>query len=137
MRGKPFEPGNQLGKGRPPGSRNKKTIFQEALESHGLEIVNKAKLEALKADPTALRLCVERLIPIPKAPNSRFRLPPVRTPADLTKALSAATQAVSRGRLSAQEGEAIARMLDCHRNMFETVDLDKRLEAIELKRCDN
>ena len=58
MRGQPFELGNKLGKGRPPGSRNKKSIFQDAMEGKGsIEIIETAKLQALKKDPTALRLC--------------------------------------------------------------------------------
>ena len=87
-RGKPFEPGNKLGKGRPLGSCNKKTIFQEALETDGVKIIQKIKLQALKANPVAMRLCMERLVPLAKEPNSRFRLPAVETAADLTEAIS-------------------------------------------------
>ena len=133
MRGKPFEPGNTMGKGRPRGSRNKKSIFQEALESHGTEIVNQAKFQALKPkpDPTALRLCMERLIPVCKAPNSRFRSPRVRTSADLTIALAAVFQAVARGHVSAQEGEAVARIIESQRRTIESGEFDARLRALE------
>jgi hypothetical protein len=36
MIGRPFEPGNKMGKGRPPGSRNKMTVFQELLAGNGI-----------------------------------------------------------------------------------------------------
>src|SRR5580658_1772949 len=104
--GKPFEPGNTAGKGRPPGSCNKKTIFQEALEEDGEAIIHKIKLRALEADPTAMRLCMERLVPLAKEPNTRFRLPAVETAANLAEAIAAVTEAVSEGELSAQEGES-------------------------------
>jgi hypothetical protein len=47
MRGKPFEPGNKAGKGRPAGSRNKKSIFLGMLEDRGEPIVTKGILMAL------------------------------------------------------------------------------------------
>ena len=125
--------GNTIGKGRPRGSRNKRTVFQEALESHGLQAISQLKLLAFRPNPdmTALRLYVERLVAIPKPANSQFRLPRVRTAADLPEALSALTQAVSRGRLSAQEGEAVARIIEGQRHTFEAGEFDKRLRALE------
>jgi hypothetical protein len=133
MRGKPFQLGNRLGKGRPPGTRNKRTIWQEALESHALPIINQAKFLALKPNPdmTALRLCLERLVPIAKPPNSTFRLPRIRTPADLPNALSALERAVASGQLSTQEGLAMVQMIEAHRRMFEVGDFDQRLRALE------
>src|ERR1700684_2923256 len=72
-----FEVGNRMGKGRPAGSRNKVTTLREALEDGGVEIILKIKSQALKGDPTAMRLCMERLLPVAKRPNSCFRLPPI------------------------------------------------------------
>jgi hypothetical protein len=84
MPGKPFEPGNTFGKGRPPGSRNNKTIYQEALESDGVEIINQIKMLALKPKPNRAILlkCLERLVPVCKLPNSQFELPKVETAAE-------------------------------------------------------
>ena len=131
MPGKPFEPGNTLGKGRPPGSRNVKTIFQEALESEGVEIINKVKLQALKAKPNAAILirCLERLVPICKSPNSRFDLPKVETAADLPKAFFAVAQAVAQGLISANKGKVIAQILESQGHMFDE-DFEKRLRAL-------
>src|ERR1700722_8465698 len=131
MPGRPFEPGNKLGKGRQTGSRNKKSIYQEALESHGIEIMETCKLQALKKEPTALRLCVERLVPVCKAPNSTFRLPPMRTAADLPMAISAVAQAVARGRLSASEGESVGRLIESHRRTLESETFEARIRALE------
>jgi hypothetical protein len=62
--GRPFEKGNQMGRGRPRGSRNKRTMFAEAMEGHGETIIKQCQVLALKADPTALRLCMDRLLPV-------------------------------------------------------------------------
>jgi hypothetical protein len=132
-RGQPFELGNKLGKGRPPGSRNKKSIFQDAMEGKGsIEIIDTAKLQALKKDPSALRLCVERLVPVCKAPNSRFPLPRLRTLADSSKAISAVVRGVAKGHLSAQEGESVARIIESY-GRVEAEGLEQRIQALEQK----
>jgi hypothetical protein len=123
--------GNRLGKGRPKGRRNNATLFQEALEKDGLAIIRKIKLLALKADRMAMKLCMERLIPISKTPNSRFRLPGVETAAGLALAIAAVTRAVSRGRLSAKEGEAVAKIIESQRRILEAEEFDARLRALE------
>jgi len=50
-RGKPFEPGNTSGKGRPPGVCNKKTIFQEALEKDGEKIISENQASGVEGGP--------------------------------------------------------------------------------------
>ena len=47
MRGKPFEPGNKLGKGRKPGSRNKKTKLLESLQHQRPVFASDRSLEGL------------------------------------------------------------------------------------------
>lgn len=131
MRGQPFQMGNKLGPGRPRGSRNKTTVFLEALEKNGVALIQQCQALAFKGDVTALRLCIERLVPVAKAANSRFRLPPVGTTEELAKALPALVKAVARGQLSAQEGEAIASMLDSQRKAIEAQEFAARLQALE------
>jgi hypothetical protein len=130
-KGKPFEPGNTAGKGRPTGSRNKKTIFQEELEKDGAAIIQKIKMQALKADPTAMRLCMERLVPLAKGPNAAIPLPPVNTPAGLTEAISAITRALAEGELSAQEGESLARIVESQRRNIAVEEFEARLKTVE------
>jgi hypothetical protein len=132
MRGRPFEPDNKMGKGRPPGRRNKKTVFLEQLEGHGIDIINQAKLQALKTPPDSmiLRSCLERLVPIATVQRSRFYLPSIQLPEDLAKANAAVAQAVARGRLSALEGAELSRILVNQRALFDE-DFDRRLRVLE------
>jgi hypothetical protein len=134
MIGRPFEPGNKMGKGRPPGSKNKAAVFQAQLAGNGIEIINQAKYQALKKDPNSiiLKACLERLVPVPKA-LSRFRLPPIRTPDDLPKANAAILQAVARGRLSPSDGETVSRILMNQRQLFDD-DADRRLRIVEQRK---
>jgi hypothetical protein len=64
QRGRPFETGNTFGQGRPPGSRNKKSLLlQELLLDAGEEILQTVIDRAKKGDRAALALCMERLVP--------------------------------------------------------------------------
>ena len=120
-----------MGQGRRRGSRNRVTVFREALEGGGEEIIRQIRDQALKSDPTAMRLCMERLLPVARIPNSRFRLPPLKTPKDLREATEAMAQTVASGRLSPQEGEAMSRIIECQRKAIATEDFDRRLTVLE------
>lgn len=49
--------------GRPKGALNKRTQLTQLMEDHAEALVSKAIELALSGDTTALRLCIERLIP--------------------------------------------------------------------------
>ena len=96
-------------------------------------MIKQCQVLAMKGDPTALRLCMERLMPPCKASSNRFRFPAVKTAADIGKALESVLQEVARGRLTAQEAQAIATVLESHRRTIESEEFAKRLEAVEQK----
>lgn len=131
MRGRPFEPGNTMGQGRPRGSRNKRTMLTELMQDHGEAMIKQCQVLALQGDPTALRLCMERLLPPCKPSNNRFRMPQLKTMADIVKAFPVLARAVASGKLSAQEGEAISRIFEGHRRAIADEDFEKRLLALE------
>src|SRR5438552_3255675 len=133
MRGKPFEPGNQKGRGRPRGSRNKKTLFFEEFQKNGLDAIRMCKVLALKGNQPALDSWLDRLEPRRKPANSRFKLPPIRTTEDLVKVLPAVLQAVARGQVSAQECEAIGRILESQQRVIEASEYEPRIRALEQK----
>lgn len=61
-RGRPFQPSNKYGRGRPKGSRNKATrAAQRLLEEHSEPLVRRCIIEAMKGNMPALRLCMERV----------------------------------------------------------------------------
>lgn len=130
-RGRPFEIGNTAGKGRVPGSRNKRTVFQTALETDAKSIIGKIKDQALNADPAAMRLCIERLVPVAKPAPRPFFLPPVETPQQLKEATSALLHRVSEGVISPREGESVARIIESQRKNIEVGEFDARLKALE------
>jgi hypothetical protein len=127
-----FQPGNTFGRGRPKGSRNKATIaLQEMLDGHGESITRKCALLALKGDPTALRLCMERLIPPRKEHPVIFKLSAATTATEVAAAVDAVLQGVARGKLTPAEGQMIANILEGRRRVIETEELEGRLQALE------
>jgi hypothetical protein len=130
--GKPFQPGNTFGRGRPQGSRNKATIaLQQLLEGHGESITRRCALLALQGDPTALRLSMERLIAPRKDQPVKLKLPPVTTAAEVAAAVGIVLEAVAGGQLTPAEGQMIAAILEGRRKVIETEEHEARIRALE------
>jgi hypothetical protein len=133
-RGKPFEPGNKLGHGRPRGSRNKTTqMAQELLNSYAEPIIRKCMAIALKGDSKALQLCVDRILPARRELPIKIGRLSLGTAAELSKASELVTQKVAEGRLAPGQGQAFAELLEQRRKIIETDDLERRLQALEGK----
>ena len=128
--GRPFKPGNTFGQGRPQGSRNKATIaLQEMLDGHGESITRKCALMALQGDPTALRLCMERLIAPRRDSPVKFKLPAVNTAAEVGQAIGTVLHDVADGQLTPAEGQMVSAILEDQRKAIETADRDDRIRT--------
>ncbi len=132
LRGRPFQPGNNYGRGRPKGSRNKITTAWDELQGqYGEAVLRKCVAMALQGDRIALRLCVERLIAIRRDATLDLKLPSTRTAKGLDKACDALLQAISRGEVTPEQGESLRAILDSRRRIIETAELEERLKKLE------
>src|SRR5712692_455855 len=132
MRGRPFQPGNKFGRGRPRGSRNKAArVCQDTLDSHAEPLTKKCLYLAFQGNPTAMRLCMERLMPARRQRTLQFNMPPVKTIADVAAASESVVSGVARGQLTPAEGQAFSAMLEGRRRVIETEELDVRVRALE------
>lgn len=128
-RGKPFQKGNP---GRPRGARHKSTLAIEALlEGEGEKLARKAVDMALAGDPTALRLVMERIAPVRKGRTITFDLPKAETAEDLAAALGSVLEHVASGDLTPDEAASVASIVETRRRVLETVELERRLTALE------
>lgn len=128
-RGRPFVPGNP---GRPPGSRHKATLAAEVLlDGEAEKLTRKAVDMALAGDPTALRLCLERIVPPRKDRPLLFAMPPIAAASDHPAALAAVLTAVATGELTPAEAQAFAAIMAEHRKAIEVADIEARLSALE------
>jgi hypothetical protein len=131
-RGKSFPTGNTAGQGRPRGSRNRvMEATQELFDEHAVAVVKKCILMAVQGDRTALLLTIERLLPPCKSRGVPFDMPDIRALADLPSATNALMQAISSGKITAGEGQQVTALLVASRGNLETVDLERRLRALE------
>ncbi len=82
-RGRPFEKGRSgYPGGRRAGSRNKKTLAAMALlEGEAEGLTRKAVELAMRGDPAALRLCLERILPPCRERAVKFAVPPIESAA--------------------------------------------------------
>src|SRR2546430_7352306 len=74
QRGRQFQKG-QSGNpsGKPPGTRARVTVLGEKIMQDEADAIVQSVVQAAKnGDPTAMRLCVERLIPVRKGRRSRL-----------------------------------------------------------------
>ncbi len=124
-----FGPGNP---GRPRGSRNKTTLAAEALFDGEAEALSRKAIElALDGDTTALRLCLERILPAKKGRTVRFELPDEEDQLSSSTVLTELLKAISSGDMSPEEAKPVADILEARRKAFETEELERRLVALE------
>ena len=100
-RGVPFAPGNTFGRGRPKGSRNQDSqAWPRILAEYGEPLMRKCIAMALRENPQAMRLCMERLLPVRGALPVSLALPGLETAAGVDEAVTRLLQAAARGQLT-------------------------------------
>ncbi|HEX9535732.1 MAG TPA: DUF5681 domain-containing protein [Stellaceae bacterium] len=133
VRGRPFERGRSGNPaGRRTGSRNKTTEAAAALLAGESETLTRKAVElALGGDPTAMRLCIERVLPACRERTVNFALPPIESAADIAAAMKAVTSALADGAITPGEAATIAAVVDTFVRAIETSDFDRRLQLVE------
>jgi hypothetical protein len=132
LRGRPFQPGNTFGQGRPKGSRNKTTRrMKEMLDRYLEPITQKLISMAMKGDRVAMRLCVERLFPAQRDGYVQMPLPGINSITNIRVAQGKVMQAIAGGQITPMQGEIISRMLEDQRRMIETGEFEARIEKLE------
>jgi hypothetical protein len=118
-RGRPYEKGRSGNPaGRQTGSRNRATLAAAAFLAGESEALTRRAVElALVGDPTAMRLCLERILPPCREPTVKFALPPIESaPTGKARglkvhdiaAMKAVTSALVSGAITPGEAETIA-----------------------------
>lgn len=121
-------------RGRPRGSRNKVTLrCLDLLEGKAEQVMERLISRAKKGDGVALRLCVERLIPLRAARDRAIEidLTAAAGVGDLVDAAATVITEAAAGRVSLSEAREFMQLLDAQRKLLETQDVVVRLEALE------
>jgi hypothetical protein len=132
-RGRPYEKGRSGNPaGRQTGSRNKATLAAAAFLAGESEALTRRAVElALAGDPTAMRLCLERILPPCRERAVKFALPPIESAADIAAAMKAVTSALAAGTITPGEAQRIAAVVDTFVRAIDASDFDRRLQELE------
>ena len=127
--GKPFAIGNP---GRPKGSLNKTTLaVQSLLDGQAQALTQKARGLALEGDMMAIRICLDRIIPIRKSRPISINLPDTKNASGVAEAQATVVQAVGAGLIVPDEGQVLSSILEARRKALETQDHEVRLNKLE------
>ena len=118
--------------GRPTGSRNRATLMAEQfLEGQSEQLIRKVVDMANGGNILAMRLCLERVLPIRKERTIELELPPAKNAQDLAANYDRVLAAVSEGRITPTEAQSLTEILDSQARLFENVDMERRLQELE------
>jgi len=118
--------------GRPLGSRNRASLLMEdLLDGRAKALTEKAIEKALAGDVFALRLCMERMMPVRRERSLTLQLPVPATAQDITAGFASVVEALAHGELTPSETSALAELLESARRALETTDLARRIEELE------
>jgi hypothetical protein len=118
--------------GRPMGARNRATLMAEQyLEGQSEQLVQLAVKFATSGNILALRLCLDRALPIRKERTIELELPPAKNTHDLAANYDRVLAAVSEGRITPTEAQSLTEILDSQARLLENVDMERRLQELE------
>jgi len=118
--------------GRPLGSRNRASLLMEdLLDGRAKALTEKAIEKALAGDVFALRLCLDRMMPVRRERFLTLQLPAPATAQDITVGFEKVVEALAHGELTPSETSALAELLESARKALETTDLARRIEELE------
>lgn len=129
-RGRPSQPGNKFGRGRPPGSPNKRRSLAEKLfEDNSAALMGLALVRA-RQDAQMLKMLVNR---IPRRRDLPIKIGSIRmeTIEDLDRASKMVLKKASSGKITWGEAVEVSGVIETRRSVLETRDVGQRVTALE------
>src|SRR5215475_3787059 len=132
-----FQPGQSGNPARRAvGSRNKKTLAAEAaLFDHAKELVDNLVDRAKRGEPAAMRLCMERILPVGRGRPLPIELPPVRSTEDAQAAADVIMDALKEGAVSAREAVDLLRVVEGLTRLTGAIAFIKKVARREVARA--
>jgi hypothetical protein len=96
-------------------------------------LTRKAIQLAMDGDTRALRICLDRIVPVRRGGLIRLALPKINTAGGVAAAVAKLVAEVSAGNISPEEGAAVGSLLNLQGRMLELHELEARVSALEGK----
>ena len=116
--------------GRPKGIQDKRVEMRALLEPYAPSLIEKAVQLALEGDTTALKLCVDKIVPSIK-PISESVL--IEADKSLAVTGKSVVDAMTSGSISVTSGFDVLRSLQAQAKLEEMTIIEERLSALEKK----
>jgi hypothetical protein len=101
------------------------------LDGEAEALTRKAVELALAGDPSALRLCLDRIVAPRRERVVEFAMPPIHGPADIAGAMGAIVDAAARGAITLGEAAQLAQLIETVIQAIDTTDFERRLQQLE------
>lgn len=116
--------------GRPKGPSAAEQV-RTLIEPHKAEIIAKAVELAKLGDAASIKLCLERLAPVPRPEDEKVVVPGLTEAPTLQAKATAILAAVAHGQISAAAGDKLLRMLDTYGKCVVLDEHERRLQEHE------
>lgn len=122
-------------RGRPPGRRNKSTLYlQQLLTGKADQVIRAVVGAAISGDMRAAKLVLERILPLHGGrPMDAGIAGAISNASDATTAIASIATAALDGRLSTSEAADLSAVVESYRRALHTADVVARLETLELR----
>jgi len=118
--------------GRPRGALNRATVLAQELLSARVESIAGKLIELAEGgDMRAIRVCMERLMPVIKHQPIAVEMPPIENAADSVEAVASIAAAVAAGELTATEAAELAKVVDVYVGALASRGFEERLSKLE------
>tara|TARA_R110002110_G_scaffold301156_1_gene515221 strand:- start:183302 stop:183724 length:423 start_codon:yes stop_codon:yes gene_type:complete len=126
---KPGESGNP--DGRPPGSKNKSTLLLERLGDDIDALLNATKRKAMKGDMQAMKILLDRALPVRRPTLPTISVPGLQEAMTLTEKGQAVLNAIGNSEIPPDVGASLLNALGNVSRLVEVDELLKRVEKLE------
>ncbi|MGN8159499.1 DUF5681 domain-containing protein [Salinisphaera sp. SWV1] len=117
--------------GRPKDNRTAE--LRGMLRPYAPDLVAKVKDMAMEGDATAMRLCLERILPPLRARDEAMTIPTLDSNASLVEQGQAIVAALSAGQLSPADAATLMQTVTAQARLVEVEELEQRVTALEAK----
>jgi hypothetical protein len=130
-RGRPFEPGNSFGRGRPKGSRNKQERKALQILENNSEALMAVALNRCREDPPTLRVLVKEAVRQQQNTPVKINRLALKTLDDLDQSSEKIIHLAIAGKIEVSHAAGICALIESRRRILESQDLWRRVSVVE------